>query len=199
MIHRPARHLAWLALPLLPLLGGCGPASPSHRRPPSPTPPASPTSSPSPSPTVTPSPSPAALGRCRSGQLTLSIVSTNGGAGTLEVILAFHNTGTTACTLYGYPGAQMLAASGAPLPTTVIRGGTPLFTAGQPTLVTLAAGGTASFNLGYSDVPSGTATSCPLASRLEVTPPNAYHFLVISATLEACRGQLTVSPVYRGG
>jgi len=197
MIWRPIRPLAWLALPLLPLLAGCGPAATSHRRSPGPTPAGTPASAPSPSPTATPSPSPLAVTRCRSGQLTLSITGTNGGAGTLEVVFAFRNTGPTACTLYGYPGAQLLSTTGAQLPTTVQRGGTALFTAGRPTLVTLAVGGSAAFNLGYSDVPSGSATSCPIASKLEVTPPNAYRFLVISATLEACRGLLTVSPVYR--
>ena len=196
-MRRCAQPLAWLALPLLWLLAACGPAPAGASHPVSRTPAGTPASTPTPTPTATPSPRPLALSRCRSHQLTVAVTGSNGGAGSLMVVLAFRNSGPTACTLYGYPGAQLLSSSGAALPTTVARGGTALFSARPPALVTLPVNGTATFDLGYSDVPSGGASSCPIASRLEVTPPNAYRFLVISATIEACRGQLTVSPVYR--
>jgi hypothetical protein len=71
------------------------------------------------------------------------------------------------------------------------------FTAMAPTTVTLAPGQTAYFNIGYSDVPVGSETSCPTSGSMLVTPPNAFDHLTVSATLAPCGGgSLTVSPVF---
>jgi Protein of unknown function (DUF4232) len=99
--------------------------------------------------------------------------------------------------LFGYPGLQMLNAGGANLPTNVVRKGIYGFTSMAPTTVTLTNGQTAFFNIGYSDVPVGTETTCPTSTTLEVTPPNALDHLEVAATLAPCGGgTLVVSPVY---
>jgi hypothetical protein len=114
--------------------------------------------------------------------------------------LSLRNTSSATCVLGGYPGAQMLDAHGTQLPTTVVRGGNYPFTNFAPSTVTLAPGALAYFNLGYSNVPTGAETTCPSATELIVTPPNAYDHLTLAATLAPCgHGTITVSPVFGPG
>jgi len=135
--------------------------------------------------------------RCATTALTGSVVGSSGAAGTIETTVALKSTGTAPCTLGGYPGMQMLAASGATLPTTVVRRGSYSFTAMAPTTVTLAPGQSAYFNIGYSDVPVGSETSCPTSTSVQVTPPNAFDHLVMAAALAPCgNGTLVVSPMF---
>ncbi len=135
--------------------------------------------------------------RCATGALTGSVVGSSGAAGTIETTMALKSTATTPCTLGGYPGMQMLASSGAPLPTTVVRKGSYSFTDMTPTSVTLAPGQSVYFNIGYSDVPVGNETTCPTSASVQVTPPNASDHLVVVAALAPCgTGTLVVSPVF---
>ena len=135
--------------------------------------------------------------RCATAALSGSVVGSSGAAGTIETTVALKSTAATPCVLGGYPGLQLLSAGGANLPTTVVRKGNYSFTAMAPTTVTLAPGQSAVFNIGYSDVPVGSETSCPTSASLEVTPPNAYDDLVIAAALAPCGGgSMTVSPVF---
>jgi hypothetical protein len=138
---------------------------------------------------------------CPASQLAGSQVGSEGAAGTVELTFALRNTGTTSCVLEGYPGGLLLDGSGQALPTTVERGGTLKFEAVPVSTVTLAPGATAWFNLGFSDVPTGTETSCPAAASLEITPPNAYDHLTVPASgLAPCgQGTVTVSPVFGSG
>ncbi len=100
--------------------------------------------------------------------------------------------------MYGYPGMQLLNASGADLPTNVIRGGGLTFESVAPTNVSLAPAQTAYYNLGYSDVPVNGETSCPTASQVEITPPNDTSYALVPVSeLDACGGgTLHVSPVF---
>jgi hypothetical protein len=94
----------------------------------------------------------------------------------------------------------MVDAQGAQIPTTVVRGGSYPFTDLPPSIVTLAPGGVAYFNIGFSDVVTGSETSCPSATQLMVTPPNAYDHLTIAVQIAPCdNGSLTVSPVFAPG
>ncbi len=128
------------------------------------------------------------------------MVGGSGAAGTIETTLGLTSTGGAPCVLGGYPGLQLLASSGASLPTKVIRGGHYSFTSMAPTTVTLTTGQSVYFNIGYSDVPVDNETSCPTSSSLEVTPPNSYTHLVVKASLAPCGGgTLVVSPVFAAG
>jgi Protein of unknown function (DUF4232) len=154
------------------------------------------TTSSGPSSTSTSSTS-AGLSRCATAKLAGSVVGGSGAAGTIETTVGLRNTASTSCTLGGYPGLQLLGTGGATLPTTVVRKGNYPFTAMAPTTVTLAPGQSANFNIGYSDVPVGNQTSCPTSVSLQITPPNAYDHLVITASLGPCgNGTMTVSPVF---
>lgn len=151
--------------------------------------------------TTTSSTQAAGTATCQVNQLTLSLFGSSGAAGTLESTFDFHNTSDSSCSLYGFPGAQMLNASGGVLTTqTTVRGGTYPFTDFSPSHVSLAPGGLAYFNVGYTDVPTGTESTCQMPAELEVTPPNDYSQLKIAFTASVCnQGRLTVSPVFGPG
>ncbi|HEX3981844.1 MAG TPA: DUF4232 domain-containing protein [Acidimicrobiales bacterium] len=115
----------------------------------------------------------------------------------METTVALKSTAPTPCVLGGYPGLQLLSSSGASLPTNVVRKGSYGFTAMSPTTVILAPGQSAYFNIGYSDVPVGTETTCPTSTSVQVTPPNAYDHLVVTAAMSPCGGgTMVVSPVF---
>ena len=135
--------------------------------------------------------------RCVTAALSGSVVGSSGAAGTIETTVALKSTASAPCTLGGYPGMQMLSASGSPLPTTVVRKGNYSFTAMAATTVALGPGQTAYFNIGYSDVPVDSETTCPTSASVQVTPPNATDHLVVTAALAPCGGgTLVVSPVF---
>jgi hypothetical protein len=137
---------------------------------------------------------------CPAASLTAAVTGSSGAAGTMEITVVFRNISSTTCVLGGYPGGQMLDTQGTQIPTTVVRGGSLPFTNLAPSVVTLGPGGVAYFNLGFSDVPTGTETTCPRAVSLIVTPPGAYDHVTIAVAIAPCaNGLLTVSPVFGPG
>lgn len=108
---------------------------------------------------------------------------------------------TSPCALFGFPGAEMLGEAGAPLLVqTTVRAGQYPFTNFAPAHVSLAPGATAYLNVGFSDVPTGSETSCPAAAQLEVTPPNDFSQLTTAFAASVCdQGTLSVSPVFAAG
>jgi Protein of unknown function (DUF4232) len=137
---------------------------------------------------------------CPSSGLAGSISGSSGAAGTIESTVALKSTTASPCVMSGYPGMQLLDSSGNSLPTNVVRKGNYSFTAMAPTTVTLTTGQTAYFNIGYSDVPTGSETSCPSSSSVEITPPNDTTHLVVAANFAPCgAGTLVVSPVFAAG
>jgi hypothetical protein len=99
------------------------------------------------------------------------------------------------CTLYGYPGADLVDAKGYDLPTHLQWGYGYLFGNPAKRTVTLSTGGSAYFGLEWSHVPSSGQT-CPTASYLLVTPPDETAPIVVAVKLgEICGGQLVATPV----
>jgi Protein of unknown function (DUF4232) len=139
---------------------------------------------------------------CQPSQLSMAVGQGSGAAGTIAESIVMTNTSTTTCTMFGYPGMQLLDANGNALPTNVVRGGATFLSAAanqSPSTVTLAPGKVASFGLVYSDVPVGTQTSCPTSAKSEITPPNDTAFAVIALAISPCNGgTVHVSPVYLG-
>lgn len=137
---------------------------------------------------------------CQVSQLSIVPQQGSGAAGQIELAMTMTNVSSNTCTLYGYPGLQMLDASGQPLPTNVVRGGTTFGTpvANQPPAeVVLTSQHTAAFTLHYEDVPVGNETSCPTSSKVEVTPPNDVDHAVVDLAITPCNaGTIHVSPVY---
>jgi hypothetical protein len=133
----------------------------------------------------------------------LDIVPQQGGAaaGTIEMSVDLTNRGTAKCTMYGYPGMQLLDAANNNLPTNVVRGGGPQFpdpAANQaPTTVVLAPQQTAAFSFSFGDVPVGNETSCPTSTRSLITPPGDFTSATVPLAIGPCGGgTIHVSPVY---
>jgi hypothetical protein len=142
--------------------------------------------------------------RCTPQQLRLVHVGSEGATGHIQASFQFRNVSQKACTLFGYPGAQMLDAKGNKLATRVQRGGAFFAeTRRAPRKVLLGPGQPARFVFGYSTNPeygsgtTGAPQTCPAAAKLEITPPNTYSQLVVAVSdFAPCGGVLVAGPVY---
>jgi hypothetical protein len=146
--------------------------------------------------------------RCFSSQLSVRRGREGAAAGHIGFEVSFKNISTATCTLYGYPGMQMLNANGKRLATLVHRGIAYTVPAVPERMVIVSPGGEASFDLGYDDGPGyGFERKCPTSARVEITPPNAYKPISVpwhiqpygggSVTHVRC-GAITVSAVFAG-
>jgi hypothetical protein len=144
--------------------------------------------------------------RCAKSQLSMAATSTGAGLGHAGVLFTLRNTSSASCRMFGYPGLQLLSASGQQLPTTVVPAGSGayLFPAVVPHWVALQPGAVGSFDLQYGDTPVGSAASepdaqaCPAATHVEVTMPKTTGHVVVPASMAPCGGQVLVSPVVPG-
>lgn len=104
-------------------------------------------------------------GRCHSSELRAAVGRVDPGAGQRNFPLVLTNTSERTCTVYGYPGAAFVDASGRQL------GPDPDRAPASPTAVTLTAGKSAWSGLSFSSPQiSGARTATPAA--LLVTPPD---------------------------
>jgi hypothetical protein len=138
---------------------------------------------------------------CTGSQLSLKIDQGSSGMGHTGSVLVFTNTGSTACTLYGYPGADVTDNGSydfAPrMNATRVSGGPAVQT------VTLAPGFSASAMLewGVNPTGGGTANAANCAGMdggyLEVTPPNTKDTIKSDPPLNMCT-DLQIFPVVAG-
>ena len=135
---------------------------------------------------------------CMFSQLAVTSGSPGVGLGHVGVVLLFKNTGTEACSLFGYPGVAGLNAEGVQVTQAERTLNGYLGGAGQiASEVVIAPGESASAIVEGTDNPVGNATSCPTYSRLLVTPPNTTRSVTIDISLPGCSG-LQVHPVVTG-
>lgn len=137
--------------------------------------------------------------RCQTEQLSVRRVSGDAGVGNVAIIYAFTNNGSSPCNLYGYPGFVVLDSKDQPLQgVRVIRSqGTYFLTKQSPQKVTLAPAGQASFEIAYNHT-RDVGQSCPTSVKVQITPPNAYHHFTLPEKINACTGQVRVTPVQAG-
>jgi hypothetical protein len=140
----------------------------------------------------------AATPRCHIGQLSVHHGRVDGAAGTIGTAIVFRNVSSRTCELTGYPGGLRLNRHRHAMQTTVVRGGSTIYTDPGPNRVVLRPGHRASFGLAWSDVSTGN-TACKTSTFLEVTPPNAFHHRTIRLTIDACdHGALNATAVQKG-
>jgi len=132
--------------------------------------------------------------------LSGAVANSSGAAGTITAAIQVTNVGVAPCGLRGYPVLQLLSASGSPLPTQTIRGQTqfPASAANAPpSLQRLTPQGAVTFQLQYSDVPTGTETTCPQATSINVYVPASSAPVRVAEMLSPCSGgTVHVSPFY---
>jgi Protein of unknown function (DUF4232) len=115
--------------------------------------------------------------RCYIGDLSAGFHGYQIQMGSRGYILTLTNISNHSCTLYGYPGLQLLNARMQPLPTATLWGSSAFDRDPGRSLIVLSPGETASADISYGVY--GTPANSVLAYYLEVTPPNCYdHFIL---------------------
>jgi hypothetical protein len=138
---------------------------------------------------------------CRNGQISVAVGTGGAGLGHEDQVILFTNTGSSTCSLYGYPGVAGLDAEGnqvvqAQRTLNGYLGGVQSGATSLPT-VSLGPGQVASATVEGTDVPVGSATSCVSYPALLVTPPNLTDSVRVTATLPGC-SPIEVHPVVAG-
>jgi hypothetical protein len=119
------------------------------------------------------------LPTCQPSQLSLTEDAAHSGgaaAGSLGITYVFTNTSATACTLSGFPGLQLLNASGGPLTTRTSRNSE------TPSTVALQPGRHAWFDIEFPTQTGFGSLQCPTSSALAVIPPNDVSALVVTGS-----------------
>lgn len=134
---------------------------------------------------------------CTASDLGLAFAGSNGAAGTIVIYLKVHNTGSTPCHTFGYPGVEFLAKDGAGLNTASTRTTHDVLGSVPETRIQLGPGQAASFRLAVSTV--GGQGSCANAYGLQVIPPDDTATLRVAFPngIFQC-GRTTVSPLEPG-
>ena len=133
--------------------------------------------------------------------ITASAGQGQGAAGTITGVITVTNTGPSTCTANGYPKIALFSGSGAPLNVTMVNGLSITLSPpanGAPSPVAVAPSSTAQFAYQYSDVPTGSETSCPTSETAGVTLPGATtSSSLFRLSIAPCSsGTIRVSPVY---
>ncbi|HWD74467.1 MAG TPA: DUF4232 domain-containing protein [Solirubrobacteraceae bacterium] len=138
---------------------------------------------------------------CTAPHTSTSIGQVGAATGHVGVTLLFRNSGSAACTLTGYPGVALVAATGrhgqlevARTPQGYMGGLSPQARANP--VVVLAPGQSGSAILEGEDFNPVTSGSCPRYSSLLVTPPNQRVTVRLTRSLSIC--DPTVHPVVSG-
>jgi Protein of unknown function (DUF4232) len=138
---------------------------------------------------------------CTPAHTAVSLGRVGAATGHVGLTLLFRNSGTTPCTLTGYPGAALVAAAGrhrrldiARTPQGYMGGLSPQARANP--VVLLAPGHLASAILEGEDFNPQTSAACPRYSALLVTPPNQRVTVRLTRSLAICDPE--IHPVVAG-
>lgn len=140
------------------------------------------------------------IGPC--AQVSATPGQTQGAAGTIIGTVTLAEVGSSVpCTTEGYPTLTRYSSSGSIVPTTMVDGLTVDLSgpASQPAaVVTLSSTQQAEFTFQYSDVVTGSETSCAVSSTFSVFTPGATRASSpVSLSISACNnGTVDVSPIY---
>lgn len=122
---------------------------------------------------------PSGPGRCGTGMLAARLRMAGPAAGSRYAVLVLTNQSVVSCRVHGYAGMLLLAASGAALPTNVIR-----LRPGPPAVVPLRPGQSAWAMVHWSVVPDSGEPQhgpCqPTPGRAWVTPPDERTQLTVA-------------------
>jgi hypothetical protein len=143
---------------------------------------------------------------CPGSSLRTGSASAGVASGHAGEVLTFTNTGSAACTLTGYPGAELTGVNGrlvmnATRTMSGYMGGAQ--DRSEPLLVTLAPGAVASALLEWATVPTGpgapVGANCPGmgAEQLLVTPPDTTATVSLQPIGSACQ-DFEIHPVVSG-
>ncbi len=113
---------------------------------------------------------------CATSALGVSFGNPDGTAGAIHYTITFHNTGSSSCTLYGYPGVSFLSAGGSQIGAPAQRQ-----TGGTVATVTLAAGGNAYSSVAVTDPGIPPCSSQATAAQVRIYPPGQTQSALVTA------------------
>jgi Domain of unknown function (DUF4232) len=113
--------------------------------------------------------------RCLEKNLATSVIGYQVGGGQYGITLKLANTGTTSCSLYGYPGLGLEDGSHRVMPSQTHWGETYFAHDPGPSLIILSPGQSATASVAFA----GGWPHQGWADFLEVTPPNEYDHAVL--------------------
>jgi hypothetical protein len=138
--------------------------------------------------TVTPAPSPAppdASGQCSDDDLVVANGSLQSADTQRHVTLSFRNTSSHACTLVGYPGADLVTPAGGVLINVPRR------PANAAHRLTLNPGDVATADVTAYAIDTSTGDACARWGNLVVTPPNGFVAHPMSVDLPICSASVS--------
>jgi Domain of unknown function (DUF4232) len=111
-------------------------------------------------------------------------MNTEGAAGSVYQNIDFTNTGSTSCTLYGYPGVSL----GTGMPFSQVGAAATRSTTAAPTVVTVAPGQTANALLRVAQALNYPQATCsPTATTyLRIYPPNQTTAIYLAFKTTGC-------------
>ena len=165
------------------LIAGCSANHETQTATPSPatvtvTAPASPAPAPSPS-------TPEAAGPCSDDDLTVTNGSLESADTQRHVVVSFTNTSAHACTLLGYPGADLVTPAGGVLINVPRR------PAAAAHRLTLGPGDVATADVTAYAIDTSTGNACPRWGNLVVTPPNDFVSHPLSVDVPICSATIS--------
>jgi hypothetical protein len=119
---------------------------------------------------------------CSAASLSPQVRDAQGTAGTQRFLVVLTNTGSSTCSMLGYPVLVLRDAQGRLLP--------PAYPTGQSKAVRLPAGRSATAMM---TVTPAACTTVPLAATAAVSPPGSRHSTSLPVRIPLCRP--TISPV----
>lgn len=129
-----------------------------------------------------------ALGACRTAQLSASLGTANGAAGTALLPLRLTSKSAQPCRISGFPGVSLVDAAGNQLGHPADRAG------GQTADVELLPGHVAIAQLQIGDF----GDTCLRGVGLRIYPPQQTAALFVRAPIQVCRGAFEVQPLQAG-
>lgn len=144
------------------------------------------TVTPSSSPAAAPSPStPEASGPCSDDDLTVTNGPLESADTQRHVVVSFTNTSANACTLVGYPGADLVTPAGGVLINVPRR------PAAAAHRLTLGPGDVATADVTAYAIDTSTGNACPRWGNLVVTPPNDFLSHPLSVDVPICSATIS--------
>jgi hypothetical protein len=142
----------------------------------------------SPTPTSTPPPGPPK--NCTASDVSVVPGKFDSGTKVASGTFVFTNTVGASCWMEGFPGLQMLDASGADLKTQVVQDPAPV----PVKRFLLKASHSASFSYTYRAIPNG-AQQCPSSAAVQISPPRGSASVKVTFAMAPCAGTVSVSAV----
>jgi hypothetical protein len=182
-----------MKLMLLPLMAavvitGCSAQHTSPAAAPAPSSPSTVTVTVTPSASAAPSqtpPTPEAAGPCSDDDLTVTNGPLESANTQRHVVVSFTNTSAHACTLVGYPGADLVTPAGGVLINVPRR------PAAAAHRLTLGPGDVATADVTAYAIDTSTGNACPRWGNLVVTPPNGFVSHPMSVDVPICNATIS--------